>query len=410
MLTNDGDYALLKVILKSISKHFPNVEFTLPLWNYDDISDLKEWNVKVFKANWPMMPYGIVDMIFKFVWATLYRLLGVTPLDKEVRAIAESDVAITPVRDMLVLGSLGRVTQFLYTLFRIYIPKFMGKPTMFYASDVRPGKGLMRTFLLPWLRLVFGKLDVITVRDKDSLRNLVEAGVDLSKVKLTADPVFLLESAKEKEALKILESEGVPVDHRPLIGLSLNPLVYRPKRISRSSQREIILTLTDLVNFLIERLGATVVFIPRVTIFNESDMIYAESIKAVIKHKDKFFVLSKRYKPEQIRAIIGSMDFFIAMAFHALIHVVCMGVPLVAVDYGRKVLEAMRGFGLEELVIPAKELTPDTLKNKVELAWSMREQIKSKLLTNISKYKVLAEVNTKAFKNLLKNHFYDKGV
>jgi len=408
MLTNDGDYALLKVILRTISEVIPNAEVTLPLWNYKDLSGLKKWRVIVFKASQPMMPRGILDMLLKLIWAILYRFFKITSLDKEVRAIAESDIAIAPTRDMLVLGSLGRITQFFHTLFLVYLPKLMGKPTMLYAVDIRPGGGLAKALLHPWLRLILNKLDMITVRDKDSFYNLVRLGVDMSKVRLVADPVFLLESATNEEALKILEEEGIPIEKRPIMGLSLNPLVYRPRRISKSSQQEIMLILTNLVDFMIEELGATVIFIPRVKIFKDDDIVYAKTIKRLIKHKNKFFVLSRQYEPEQIRAIIGFLDFFIALAFHALIHVVCMRVPLVAVDYGRKVLETMHGLGLGEFVIPARELTLEDFKDKVKLAWSMRDYIRNTLSNKITKYKVLARLNTEAFKVFVNNYCQTK--
>ena len=403
MLTNDGDYSLLKSILKSILECIPNARFTLPLWKYSDIDTLKKWKVKTCKAQKPMMPYGIMDIILKLIYAILYRLFKFLPPDEELRAIAESDLAIVPTRDMLVLGSLGRATQFFYTLYRIYLPKLMRKPTMLYASDVRPGNGLARALLTPWMRLVFNSLDMISVRDANSLCNLIEIGISPSKVRLVGDPAFLLKPASREEAIRILKREGVPIHKRPLIGFSLNPLIYRPRKISRGSQRKIIIILIDLVNFLIKELGATVIFIPRVTIFEESDMTYAEVIKRFIKQKDRFIILSKQYQPEQVRAIIGLLDLFIAMAFHASVHAVCVGVPLVAVDYGKKTLEVMCKLDLEKLVIPAKDLTSDELKNKIKLAWLEREQVKAKLLSRVKEYIALAKRNAEAFKAFLES-------
>jgi len=179
--------------------------------------------------------------------------------------------------------------------------------------------------------------------------------------------------------MRIFKAEGIQLHERPIVGLSINPLVYRARGPSGGGWHEVAAILAETVDFLAEELGAITVFIPRVAIFGENDIALAHEIRALVKHKECFLMLSRQYMPEQVRSIIGLTDLFIAITFHALVHAISMSVPTVAIDYGGKAIELMRELGLAGMVIPAKELNPDVLKAKIVEAWIIKDELRASL-------------------------------
>ena len=379
MLTNDGDYTLLKAVLRAISDAMPDAEFELFLWKPYDLSGLRDFAIRVHDAEPPRMPISLIKLIILYLLAFIYRLLRAVPPNEQLRTIANSDVALVITRDVLVMNGLGGLRSFLYTLFRVFLPKLMGKPTVFFASDVRLGSGVKRWLVAPFVRLVFSKLDMTIVRDENSRINLLRVGVPNSKIIVGADTALLLKPTSREEAMRIFKAEGIQLHERPIVGLSINPLVYRARGPSGGGWHEVAAILAETVDFLAEELGAITVFIPRVAIFGENDIALAHEIRALVKHKECFLMLSRQYMPEQVRSIIGLTDLFIAITFHALVHAISMSVPTVAIDYGGKAIELMRELGLAGMVIPAKELNPDVLKAKIVEAWIIKDELRASL-------------------------------
>ncbi len=402
LLTNDGDYSLLKAIMSVLSERFPKMKFVILLWRSPGKLYVERVDFIAFNVPAPKIPGGSLDMVMWFSQALLYRLLGVKPSSTFLRAIADSDVALAPSRDMLVMNGLGGLTSFLYSLFWVMLPKVLGKPTILLSADFMPGKGFKRKLLAPLLRSLMSSLELLIVRNEKSRQNLLEMGIPPHKVMVVTDSSFLLRPIGREEAIKILNAEGVPVHHKPLIGLSIHPLLHKARRRSLStSWREVAAILAEALDRLIEELNAIVVFVPRVSIFGESDRTLAKEVKSLMRHKERYILLSRKYRPEQIRAIIGVFDLLIALPFHALVHAVSMGVPAVAVDYGGKTLELMRSLDLEGLVIPAQELTPEAIVQRAIFVWSARDRIRAKLLEAKERLRKEAMKGLEAFSEFL---------
>jgi len=396
--TNDGDLTVLKATVSSISANLPEAEFLVFSWEEPDPAVIDDQRIRFLILPWPRMPWGFFSLLSRLVQAILFRLLGLLPADGPTRAIASSDVVLAPVMDRLVLGGLGSLTSFLYHLSWLAISKIMGKPTVLFASDFRPGKGLAGLVVALLSSLVLGHLDLLTVRGENSLRNLVRLGVPSSKVRLAADMGFLLEPARPEEGRAALEAEGIPLDRRPLVGLSIHPLMRIP---AGQSWGRIASAIGEAIDFLVEELGATVVFVPRVSVRGESDLALAREIRRLVRHKSAFFMLSRRYPPEVVRSIIGAFDLFLALPFHALVHAICVGVPAVAVDYGGKTFELMRSLGLRELVVSARELSAWELKAKLAFASSEHTAIKGRLVEGARRLRRKALGNVRAFVELV---------
>ncbi|RLI13269.1 hypothetical protein DRO33_01535 [Candidatus Bathyarchaeota archaeon] len=227
LLTNDGDLTLLRVLLRKIPAYLPGAELVIFVWGPSGLLTGDACAVELHTLDEPRLPRGLLVLASRFLQALLFRLFNLLPADGVARAVALSDVAVVPARDMLAAGGVNRITGFFYALCWLALPGVMGKPTFVLASDLRPGAGLLRLLLTPLLALVLRRVDLFTARDGISLKNLIEIGYPASRARLAADLGFLLEPAGLDEALSTLEAEGIPLDRRPLVGLSIHPLIYR---------------------------------------------------------------------------------------------------------------------------------------------------------------------------------------
>ena len=84
-----------------------------------------------------------------------------------------------------------------YYIAVVALAKLLGKTVVFYAQGVGPIQRSISKFLM---RLVANRVDLITVRDEKSKQLLLDLGVTLPPLRVTADPVFSLQPNLEDEA------------------------------------------------------------------------------------------------------------------------------------------------------------------------------------------------------------------
>ena len=73
------------------------------------------------------------------------------------------------------------------------------------------------------LKEMLNRVDLITVRDRESRLLLDELGIDRPAVHTTADFVYFLKAAGEARIEEILKNEKINRNPRPVIGLCLSP-------------------------------------------------------------------------------------------------------------------------------------------------------------------------------------------
>src|SRR3989339_978082 len=77
--------------------------------------------------------------------------------------------------------------SFYYYIGVVALAKLMGKKVMILAQGFGP---LNKTLNRHLARLVLNRVDIITLRDKQSLETIKKLGVTIPRIELTADPVF----------------------------------------------------------------------------------------------------------------------------------------------------------------------------------------------------------------------------
>ncbi|OGB87224.1 polysaccharide pyruvyl transferase CsaB [candidate division WOR-1 bacterium RIFCSPHIGHO2_02_FULL_45_12] len=225
----------------------------------------------------------------------------------------------------------------LYYLSLIILAKLFRKKTVVLAQGFGPLKG---TFYRWLTGVVLNKVDLITLRDNDSLQAVKELGVTRPPTCVTADPVAILDASPEA-GQKLLRLEGVKKSDRPLLGV-----VVRPCQSTDISQR-----LAEAIDWCVRRHNFQPVFI----LFHPvKDM--EGTAKVVSAMEEESYVVFREVKPLEMLSLISQFDLLIGMRLHSLIFAAINRVPMLALSYDPKVEAFMKTIDQPYLNIDAKNI------------------------------------------------------
>lgn len=248
----------------------------------------------------------------------------------------------------------------MYYLTTIYLAKRIGLRVMLYANGIGPvSRSSNRYFTSKIVNLV----DIITLREEASSRELKALGVNKPEIIVTADPALGLQPASPEEIDELLSKEQISADC-PLIGFSIR------KWAGYESYSQIIAQAAD---YMEEKYNAKSVFIP---LHFPSDLAVAEDIASKMKHKP--YILRNMYEVDKILGVIKKLDLVLGMRLHALIYSASLSVPVIGLIYDPKV----QGF-LEYISQPSagnmSELDLERLKKLIDEVWSNKTAIARQL-------------------------------
>jgi colanic acid/amylovoran biosynthesis protein len=127
-----------------------------------------------------------------------------------------------------------------------------------------------------------------------------------------------------------------------------------------------------------------VFYVPQVIAdnFGDDDRLIAHNVWQYVKNQKYFTVVEADLHPFEVIGLCGKMDIFLGTRMHSNIFALINHVPVVAIEYEHKTKGIMRGLGLETLAIDIRDVTFETLRQKVDL-----------LLEDRAHYKKLVEQN-----------------
>lgn len=216
------------------------------------------------------------------------------------------------------LQDVTSTRSLIYYLGIITLAKLMFRPVMIYANGIGPIK---RPFNRLLTSIILNMVNIITLRDEDSLVLLRNMGVNRPEIIVTADPVFTLTAEDDNKVEEILSREGIDRD-KPLLGVSI--------RKWGSSKTEML--IADAIDGLVKNYNYNVVFIP-MHVPND-----VETIKRVQKMmKFKSYALKGNYSVREYMGLIGKLDMLISMRLHTLIFAAVQNIPMIGIVYDPKV-------------------------------------------------------------------------
>jgi polysaccharide pyruvyl transferase CsaB len=322
---NLGDEAILTVIIEELSQRLPV-------------------NVTVFSR----------DPEDTLTRHRVHRVLALDELSREELALEVARL------ELLIIGGGGILfdREAAFYLRPAQVALELSIPVVTWAVGAGP---LRRTEDRELVGQVLQQVDLVTVRDRSSQLLLEDSGVS-REIHVTADPGFLLRP--EEFTDQMLAREGIDLA-RPLVGISLRePGPAAPElEVERCHQ-----LIADVVDFIICRTGATVLFLP----MERSDLREAYGVAARVDQVDQIRFVTGIYSASQVRGLVGRLDLAVGMRLHFLLFAASAQVPLVGLTYGSKVAELMREIGGS--MPPVWEIHPGRLIAAIDRAWDERSE------------------------------------
>ena len=347
--SNCGDDAILSAICEGIREL--NIEANITALSKNPVITMKDNNIK---------------SIYRFDW-------------KEVnRTIKSADIIISGGGSLLQDTTSTR--SLLYYLGIIKLAKLYKKKVMLYANGIGPIYKKLNRLMTKY---IVNKVDIITLRDELSKKDLESMKVTKPRIHVTADPVFSM-NVKDNGYRKLLSDNGIPLD-KPLVGI-----LFREWKNIRYEE-----VIAEVCDELVEKKDVNIVFIP---------MEYKEDI-GISKHisnnmKNKSYVLDKDLDSSSIIGVIGEMHMILSMRLHALLFAALSSVPMVGFVYDPKV-----SCYLELMDMPSagdvKELDIASINNIVNDVYNNYDDYVEKLNKIKVEMKKRSELNNKYLLDLI---------
>jgi polysaccharide pyruvyl transferase CsaB len=261
--------------------------------------------------------------------------------------------------DMLVMGGgslLQDVTggrSILYYLGIAKLAQVLGKPIVFYGQGIGPINKPLSERLI---RRVVNNVNLITVRDEKSRRDLIQYGVQKPEIHVTADPAFAIDPdlfSKDAGA-KLLKEFGV---QSAFLGgtQKVAGIAIRNWATDHPFHKVLAQNADDLI-----RAGWKVVFIP---------MQYPGDVGAsqkVLSHmKERAVLLNRQFSFRDIANIIANTDLIVGMRLHALIIAAHCDIPFVSLSYDPKINRFVQRVGYEGPIDSVGSVTYDSLHERI---------------------------------------------
>jgi len=397
---NKGDAAIVIGMLKILRKSYPESEISvLSLTPNEDKKYYSKYGAETYdrlfndytrKVNKILLiPKYLVKMFLYLLWTRL----DFIPVEKNAKQV----LSLYRNADLVIScggGTLGGniIVSITKSLFPMYLAKKLGTKVLVSAQSIEPFSNNIVKFLT---RFVLNRIDIITVREKYSLELLKSLGIK-RPVYLKADTAFLVDAESTDSGYSMLHEAGVPRNDKLRIGITVREWMF-PHESKHNKKVQYLNAVAIAVERIIEETGAMVIFFPNV-IFgtHEDDRIPSFQIKDKVRksYSENIFVLTKNYSPEQLKAMIGTMNIFVGTRIHSIIFAVSMNVPSAAIAYQKKHYGIMEMVGLEDYVLDISDIDADKL---VALVLKLKQN--HDVVTHILKEKIPI-VQSKARENI----------
>jgi len=281
-------------------------------------------------------------------------------------------------------------------LSRALFAKILNKKIMFFAVGAGPIYSLFSKFLI---KTILNLANIITVRDKESKKVLLNCGVKENLIKVTADPAVSLGKISKKEAQILLREQGINVNKKIMI-ICLRQwfAIYRlipvkiVKKFNIQTKKDklkyeyFIREISKFLEYCENELEFQLVFLP---FWKERDNKVHREVSKLIKNKNNIFILEKYYNPLEIKGIISIADFILGMRLHSLIFALANKKDFLAIDYAPKVKNYLKLLlknknVLDKILVDPESFSCEELIKKLNFVLSEKPLKSENFLKNLS--------------------------
>jgi colanic acid/amylovoran biosynthesis protein len=375
----------------TLMSHFPELDSKLcGIHNINVVGAL--WLRLPRVRVWPFIYHRIFHPLFNILWTILFKS-GLNPRsinNSIIKEYVSADAIIDLSGDSFSDGkggfSIGIDSTILFGV-------SLKKPIVIYSQSVGPFKWAVTALA----RYCLNEASLVIVREEITRNYLEEIGLE-SPIYLTADCAFILDPAPYEKVEEILSKEKVDTTKKPLVGISANAMLD-------DDENNYANLMAQLIDYLIEKLNAQVVFVPHVVSpiagGRGDDRVMGEKIYKLARNKENVDLIKGDYSPEELKGIIELCDIFIGGRMHANIAAISSCVPTLATAWSHKYYGIMRTVGQEKYVCNFKTMNFEELRLKIDDLWENKENILEVLKVKVEDQKRLAWYSGELVRDLL---------
>ncbi|MEA4814741.1 MAG: polysaccharide pyruvyl transferase CsaB [Oscillospiraceae bacterium] len=237
-----------------------------------------------------------------------------------------------------------------FYLFTISMAKILGNRVQMYGCGIGPI--ITDKHLACAGRILNRRVDVITLREPNSMSELERMKVNNPRVIIAADPTLTLEPAGENTVNSMLLASGVP------IGGKYAAFVLRRWPGFEEKTGEI----AKAADYIYEKYGCTPVFLP---IERPMDVEAAKIVAA--KMTKPYYLMENAGAGRSVIGVLSRMQVAVSMRLHGLVFAAAQGVPLVGIVYDPKVSSFLSYMGQDRFT-DINDVTFERLKEHIDSA------------------------------------------
>ena len=268
-----------------------------------------------------------------------------------------------------------------FYLHTIHVAKKLGCKVHMYGCGIGPLK--YKSDRRISAKVLNRNVDVMTLRDPDSLELLREIRVTEPELILAADPVLSIPPCEEEKIREFMAENGLSINEK-YICLGLRPW---PGFNDKAGD------IAKALNFAYVEMGLKPVFLP---------MNYAKDVKVSKLVADMagipYVILPDIKEPELAIGVMSKMKLVVAMRLHSLLFAANSRVPSVGISYDPKVSSFMEYTGCGK-TIELEDLTEENLAQLISLLCSADKE--SEFEKSLMKVKQAESLNMLTAKRLM---------
>lgn len=399
---DNGESAMSSMAIKSLKQVFPTAHFVVA-------STQKDLSHQRWERMLPMEYKDITIIGLSSSFGVRRSLRAIFVLFRYLPEFFMADLCVDISGD----GFSDTTQHSLASSFTHSIQLFCGlmlrKPVVVCAQSVGPFKTKLTSFIA---KFVLNNVNLITLRESNSLKYLSKIGVNKPVLAITSDFAFLLDPVSSEEAKRLLSNENIALN-RILVGLVLSEIISKwafPEINDLSEKYRLYIdSMAKIVDYLIESLNCTVVLMPQSigSFARHDDRVAMRLVYNRVKCQDNVVMVKGDYIPQEIRGIIAQCKLVVTAKMHAAIAAVSTFVPVVILSYSYKTNGIFGGqLDLEEAIVDVSKINSRdfliVLEKKIDYVWAERDRITKGLHTNIPVNRKRALLNAKLVNGLVK--------
>lgn len=340
------------------------------------------------------------NIIKPLLSAFLYNISTRIGLDKDIR----NNEFLQIISDANMLLDLSgdsfsddySIIETLMNCYYIILCLLLETPIGIYSQSIGPFNHKITRIISVYC---LNRVNVLIVREEITKNYLEKIGIT-NKIHLTADPAFLLEPIPNEKIQEILNRENINTNDHDLIGISVSQHINDLEH--KKHQNNYITKMAKVVDYLVRKYDAELVFIPHVTHSEiNDDRFVAKEILKLVESKDRIISINNEYSARELKGIIGSCNLFIGARMHANIAATSMNIPTLAISYSHKTQGIMRMLGLEDYVVNFDSMNFNEITYKIDKLWVNRTKINKHLSEHNKEIKKLASISSELVKRNL---------